>query len=65
MELTPRSITARENSGELWVNLHRVGIGLALAATAGAGFFLASRSRAEPLRSDGKKTRDPWHKRAA
>jgi short-subunit dehydrogenase len=56
---------ARKNSGQLWVDLHRLGIGLALVAAAGTGFFLASRSLTEQLSSDGKTARDPWHERAA
>jgi len=39
---------ARKNSTQLWVDLHRLGIGVALAAVAGAGCFLALRSGTEP-----------------
>ena len=51
---------ARKSSGQLWVDLHRLGIGLALAAVAGAGFFLASRSRTEPSPAES-----PWREFAA
>ena len=57
---------ARKNSGQLWVDLHRLGIGLALMAVAGTGFFLISRSSSdEPSTSDSKKARHARFERAA
>jgi short-subunit dehydrogenase len=55
---------ARNNSGQLWVDLHRLGIGFALAA-AGAGFFLASKFRSETSISHATRAENTWRKRAA
>jgi len=57
---------ARKSSSQLLIDLHRLGIGLGLAAVASAGFFLASKSRSETsILSHVKGVWTPWRKRAA
>ena len=56
---------AHEQSSELWLDLHRGWIGLALAALTGAGFYFASRSRERHSVSPSDSRRRVEHRRAA